>query len=411
VSEKSSAGDAAARSVGERLKPRGSNQLGVRQFNERVVLQAIRLHGEPSKAELARLTGLTAQTIALITARLDEQGLLLEQDKVRGRIGQPSVPMALNPDGAFAIGINIGRRGTDCLLVDFVCKVRKRLSLSYAFPDAEILLPAIKGHLKSLQKSLGRDAERLIGVGVAAPFMLGGWHRMLKLSQGQSDAWNKLDIAGEIQAMTRLPVSFAKDTAAACVAELIQGHGRQLKSYLYLFVDTFVGGGLVLNSQLFGGVHGNAGAVASMPLRPAGDGGRPEQSVRAASLWELEQKFVRHDLDPRAAYDGRAMEAPWRDLAQTWTASAANALAQCIVSGTAIVDVDAVVLDGSMTPALRQSLFEQTGLAMKRYNWEGLWQPAMHMGTLGSDARAVGGALLPLHLNFAPDSEVFLKGE
>jgi predicted NBD/HSP70 family sugar kinase len=190
---------------------------------------------------------------------------------------------------------------------------------------------------------------------------------------------------------------------------LIRGHGRQIKSYLYLFVDTFIGGGLVLNSQLHGGVHGNAGAVASMPLRPAPDGAVPEQLVRAASLWELEQKFSQNNLDPRAAYDERAMNLPWRALAQAWTASAAIALAQCVVSGTAIVDVDAVVLDGSMTPALRRALFEQTGTAMQRYNWEGLWPPEMYMGTIGSDARAIGGALLPLHLNFAPDSEVFLK--
>jgi predicted NBD/HSP70 family sugar kinase len=411
VSKAKPANDGAGNATSARLKPRGSNQLGVRQFNERVVLQAIRLHGEPSKAELARLTGLTAQTIGLITARLDAEKLLLRQDKVRGRIGQPSVPIALNPDGAFAIGINIGRRGTDCLLVDFACKVRKRLGLQYPFPDAEVLLPAINEHMKRLKGSLGRDAERLIGVGVATPFQMGGWHRMLNLSQAQADAWNHLDIAAAIQSMTALPVSYAKDTAAACVAELIQGQGRQIKSYLYLFVDTFVGGGLVLNSQLHGGIHGNAGAVASMPLRPATDNAVPEQLVRAASLWELEQKFAESDIDPRAAYDERAMDAPWRDLAQAWTASAAIALAQCIVSGTAIVDVEAVVLDGSMTPALRQALFDQTCLAMQRYNWEGLWPPEMHMGTIGPDARAIGGALLPLHLNFAPDSEVFLKGD
>jgi hypothetical protein len=30
-------------------------------------------------------------------------------------------------------------------------------------------------------------------------------------------------------------------------------------------------------------------------------------------------------------------------------------------------------------------------------------------GTIGSDARAIGGALLPLHANFAPDRDLFLK--
>ena len=90
-------------------------------------------------ADLARLTGLTAQTIGLITTRLEDDDLLIRHERVRGRIVQPSVPLALNPDGAFAIGIKIGRRSTDWLLVDFTGHVRQRKTLSYAFPDADVL--------------------------------------------------------------------------------------------------------------------------------------------------------------------------------------------------------------------------------------------------------------------------------
>ena len=60
----------------EHLRPRGSSQGGLRQYNERVVLQALRLHGALPAAELARLTRLTAQTISLITKRLLDDGLL-----------------------------------------------------------------------------------------------------------------------------------------------------------------------------------------------------------------------------------------------------------------------------------------------------------------------------------------------
>lgn len=36
-------------------------------------------------------------------------------------------------------------------------------------------------------------------------------------------------------------------------------------------------------------------------------------------------------------------------------------------------------------------------------------RPTLLPGTIGSDARALGGALLPLYANFAPDRELFLK--
>ena len=294
------------------LRPRGSNQGGMRQFNERVVLQALRLHTSLPKADLARLTGLSAQTIGLITARLEEDQLVVQQGRVRGRIGQPSVPLALNPDGAFAIGVKIGRRGAEWLLIDFAGRVRKQQATSYDFPDAAKLLPALAKNIERLRSSLGPLADRTAGVGLAAPFQLGGWHLSLGLSQAQSDEWNQMDIGREMQARIDLPVSFARDTVAACVAELLNGRGHDLKSFLYVFVDTFVGGGLVINSHLHTGVHGNAGALASMPLKPARGTSPATQLIGAASLWHLEQSYLEAGLDPTAAYDERALKNPSR---------------------------------------------------------------------------------------------------
>ena len=391
------------------LRPRGSNHVGMRQFNERVVLQAIRQNGSLPKADLARLTGLTAQTVGLITTRLEDDGLLLRQERVRGRIGQPSVPLTLNPDGAFSIGIKIGRRSADCLLVDFTGTVRQRLGIGYPFPDADSLLPALGHNMGILRDGLGALGARLVGVGVAAPFQIGGWHRMLGLSEAQSTTWNQIDLAAEVQAMTELPVSFAKDTAAACVAELVGGRGRDLKSFLYLFVDTFVGGGLVINSHLHAGLHGNAGAVASLPQQLATVNGTPDQLVSQASLWELEQRYAAHGLDPTAAYDERALQEPFDTHTSAWTALAANALAHCVANGVAFIDPDAVVLDGSFCRPLLQKLIEHTVLALGHYNWEGMWPGTVIAGSTGPDARALGGAWLPLHANFAPDRELFLK--
>lgn len=391
------------------LRPRGSNHVGMRQFNERVVLQAIRLNGSLPKADLARLTGLTAQTIGLITTRLEEDGLVLKQDRVRGRIGQPSVPLSLNPDGAFAIGIKIGRRSADWLLVDFCGQVRQRQSLDYVFPDASTLLPDISQRLNAMHDQLGDLKDRLVGVGVAAPFQLGGWHKMLGLSEAQSEAWNQIDLRVQVQTMTDVPVGFAKDTSAACVAELVAGRGRDLKNFLYLFVDTFVGGGLVINSHLHGGVHGNAGAVASLPSSLAQGNTAPTQLIHHASLWELEQRLMARGLDPHAAYDERALTARFEPETRAWVKQAANALAHAVVSGTAFLDIEAVVIDGSFCRPLLTLLIEETREALKRYNWEGIWQANVIAGQVGPDARALGGALMPLHANFAPDQDLFLK--
>lgn len=391
------------------LRPRGSNHVGMRQYNERVVLQALRLHGSLAKAELARQTGLTAQTIGMITTRLEEDGLIVRDAPLRGRIGQPSVPLRLNPDGAFAIGIKVGRRSTDCLLVDFAGQVRERLTQSYPFPDTQQLLPTLDSNLKHLAQQLGPLAQRLVGIGVAAPFVMGGWHRLLGLSEVQAKAWNDIDLASEVQAMTPLPVSFSRDTAAATVAELVAGRGKELRSFLYLFVDTFVGGGLVIHSHPHVGVHGNAGAVASLPW-PSDLRHTPgQQLIHQASLWELEERLQTLGLDRMAAYDQRALQGPHAAATTLWLDQAAQALAHAVVSGTAFLDLDAVVIDGSFAPEMLTELIAKTQQALQSHNWEGLWRPQLYTGLMGSDARALGGAMVPLHSHFAPDPELFLK--
>ena len=126
---------------------RGSNQQGMRQFNERTVLQAIRLHGAIPKADLARLTQLSTQTVSIIVERLLDDGLLIKQERVRGKIGQPSVPLSLNPEGAFSVGVQVGRRSLEVLLIDFVGRIRHQHVFHYACPDPDEVLPHVAAAL------------------------------------------------------------------------------------------------------------------------------------------------------------------------------------------------------------------------------------------------------------------------
>jgi predicted NBD/HSP70 family sugar kinase len=400
--------------VGARLRPRGSNHVGMRQFNERVVLQAIRLHGSLPKAEIARLTKLTAQTVQLIIGRLEGDGLVVKEAPLRGKVGQPSVPMALNPDGAFSIGIQIGRRSLDMLLVDFLGQARERLSLSYDFPDPDTLFDEIETRLKVLRKSLGSTRARALhGVGIAAPLSLGGWQTLLGVAAPIAGKWAQIDIRARVAAMTEVPVTFVKDTAAACVAELVSGSGRNIRSYLYVFVDTFVGGGLVIDSHLHAGRHGNAGAIGSLPIAVAraGRGGVPEQLLSVASLLTLETRYSGAGLDPTAVADERAMTAPWRTHTNAWLRQAATGVAMAVNSAVCLLDLDGVIVDGSFSRPLLQALLDELSTALDHHNWEGVSRPTVLPGTIGSDARALGGALLPLYANFAPDRDLFLKLE
>ena len=393
-----------------RLQPRGSSQGGLRQYNERVVLQAIRLHGALPGAEIARLTQLTAQTISLITKRLLDDGLLVKGAPQRGKVGQPSVPLSLAPDGAYAIGIKVGRRSLDVLLVDFVGAVRERWSLDYRFPDPDTVLAEIGRRLQDIRRALGPARHaRVQGIGIAAPLQMGGWQQLLGVDPALAARWDRVDLQAEVATLAGLPVDLLKDTAAACVAELVAGRGRSVKSFLYVFVDTFIGGGLVIDSHLRAGLHGNAGAIGSMPLGLAGEAGTPPQLLSRASLLNLEQRYLAAGLAPGAATDERALAAPWRPLTDAWLQESAAAIALAVNSAACLLDLEGVIVDGSFSRPLLAALLAETERAAARYSWEGVVRPQALPGTIGSDARALGGALLPLYANFAPDRELFLK--
>ncbi|MDO9284862.1 MAG: ROK family transcriptional regulator, partial [Aquabacterium sp.] len=393
----------------QRLKPRGSSQGGLRQYNERVVLQAIRLNGALPGAEIARLTHLTAQTVSMITKRLEADGLLLRGAPQRGKVGQPSVPLSLNPDGAFAVGIKVGRRSVDVLLVDFAGAVRRRWTRDYRYPDPAVLLAEIGARLAEIRAGLSpTELERVQGVGIAAPFSLGGWQTLLDMPPEVAARWPATDLRTEVAALTDWPVSLLKDTAAACVAELVAGRGRSISSFLYVFVDTFIGGGLVLDSHLRAGLHGNAGAIGSLPLALAAAartdaGGRgapsaglpaPPQLLSVASLLNLELLYDAAGLDVGAVADARALQAPWRVHTEAWLQQAAAAVALAVNSAACLLDLESVIVDGSFSRELQAALVAALDAALNRHSWEGVTRPALLPGTIGSDARALGGALL-----------------
>jgi predicted NBD/HSP70 family sugar kinase len=204
------------------------------------------------------------------------------------------------------------------------------------------------------------------------------------------------------------------------VAELVAGRGRSVPSFLYVFVDTFIGGGLVLDSHLRAGLHGNAGAIGSLPLTLPGQqglgnagadrqDGTPPQLLSVASLANLEALYRQHGLDATAVSDDRALQPPWLPHTRTWLRDAAAAVALAVNSAACLLDLESVIVDGSFSRGLQAALVDALQPALDRYSWEGVTRPALLPGTIGSDARALGGALLPLHANFSPDRDLFLK--
>jgi predicted NBD/HSP70 family sugar kinase len=354
---------------------RGTNQSGMRDHNERLVLSLVRQHGSLAKSDIARMTGLSAQTVSVIMRELEEDSLLVRQAPLRGKIGQPSIPMALNPEGAFFIGLKIGRRSAELVLIDFLGNVRSMLQHSYRYQD-----------------------KRIAGLGIAMPFELWNWADTAGAPREIMDEWRHRDIRSDIQSQCDFPVYLQNDATSACGAELVFGQAGGARDFVYFYIGAFAGGGIVLNGRLFGGPTGNAGALGSMPV--PGPDGKPTQLIDVASIAILEKA-----LNARGVEASHLWTSPddWGEIGvelDEWIASAAQALAYAIVAASSVIDFEAAVIDGWMPLTVRRRLVDAVTLAIGTIDAEGLRLPVVREGTVGIHARALGGASLPLSERF-----------
>ena len=216
---------------------RGTTQTGVRLYNERLVLSLIRLHGQLPKAEVAKLTGLSAQTVSVIIRQLEADGLLKRRAPQRGKVGQPLVPFELDPDGAFSIGLKVGRRSGDLMLLDLAGQVRRTIHRPYHFPSPHELIAFVTSGVDELISGLdARQRQRISGLGIAAPFELWNWEEEIGAPHNVLAAWKGYDLAGEIGKLFDWPIHFCNDASAACAAELLFGKGRDMRDFAYFYL-------------------------------------------------------------------------------------------------------------------------------------------------------------------------------
>jgi predicted NBD/HSP70 family sugar kinase len=378
--------------------PRGTNQSGMRDYNERLVLSLVRHHGSLAKSDIARMTGLSAQTVSVIMRELEADSLLVRGEPVRGKVGQPSVPMSLNPEGALFLGLKIGRRSADLVLIDFLGRVRAMRHHSYRYPVPVDTVAFVKRAVAEIRAGLAPEQDqRIAGLGIAMPHELWNWADAVGAPRAVMDEWKSADIRGEVAATVPFPVFLQNDATAACGAELVFGNTRGLRDFLYFYVGSFIGGGVVLNGSLHAGQTGNAGALGSMPV-PDGHGGTT-QLIDIASIATLERALP-SDGDWSLLWTSPE---DWGDLGpalDVWIDGAAHAIAHAVVAASAVIDFQAAIVDGWIPLDIRRRIVAAVRLAVMRIDAEGIALPEILEGTVGQHARALWGARLPLAERF-----------
>lgn len=399
---------------------RGSNLLRLADYNQAVILDLVRRSPGLSRADLQRTSGLASQTISNITRRLVEAELIREsspQESVRGR---PSIPLAANGDGAYAVGVLIDPARLTLLLVDLSGRVRRRTELrtpQTTHPSEVTALVAVS--IGRLIREAGVDRERVLGVGIASqgPIDLAAG---VVVDPPQLPAWRNVRLRADLHDATGLPVLLDKDVTAAATAVLrAEGH----PDFVLLYFGSGVGAGLVTGGQVLRGASNNIGEIGDIIVDPdaedLGWGGRRGGLAAACVPEALTIQAARDgllplpDLSDYLAIDDActtlaSLAAHGDDRAVALLRRAARRVAVGIGTLVNFVDVPRVVLGGPLwgrlstefLPVLRQAVGPELVVTRPELVVEG--------SPVGDDLAARGAAELVLDHALAPHPDVLV---
>jgi predicted NBD/HSP70 family sugar kinase len=399
------AGSVGAEGRGSRLGTSlsGTNLERAADYNQRIVLQAIRIAEDTTRSELSLTTGLTPPTIANITKRLLDLGLIREAGRRVGMRGQPALRLQVNPDGAFSIGVNIDRDHYTIVSLDLAGRVRTRAVLEMSFPMPDQVIGCLRDEIDAIRESGDIDEKRIIGVGVAMPDDLGSValpHR----PQGY-EVWSGLDVARLVGEVLPWPVHVDNDAAAAALGEAQFGTGLSRRSFFYILISAGLGGGLVVDGTYVRGASGRSGEIGFLPDPSADDPGATVQdTVSLSALFaRLEQEgCVIAEADALARPDARAAS-----VIERWLDDAARSLADPLVAVNCLVNPAAVLIGGRLPTQLIDALIQRLNTRLS-----GLRVPVMApivRAATSSDAPAVGAAILPFFDQLLPTESALMQ--
>lgn len=377
----------------------GVNQSGLRNHNERLLLSTLQRHADLPGSDLARMANLSPQTVSVILRKLENDGLLVRGSPKRGKVGKPSVPMNLAADGVFSIGLKVGRRSADLVLMDFLGNIRKQLSTSYRYPMPDTVLGFLETGLQELFNGMNQDElSRVCGIGIAAPFEIWNWHVPIGAPAEEFQTWKNFNFHQEVARFSDLPVYIVNDATAACRAEHVYGRGKEFSDYAYFFVGAFIGGGIVLNHSVFEGHQNNAGAFGT--LRGTDANGNSRQLIDTASLYLLEESLAKAGIDPTQLWK---LPQDWDAISEyvdCWIEQTAKELAMASISACSVIDFEAVLVDGAFPAEVRKTLVERMRAHLATLDTRGLILPRIEQGSVGGNARATGAACGPVFSQF-----------
>jgi len=365
-----------------------------RQLSRRSVFEAL-LHRSPiSRADLAKVTGLSKQTTSEVIDAFDQQGLVRPVGRTSGNVGRTAVLYELSPEGGHVLGIDLGARLT-VALADIAGRVLAEADEATDSRGGAWALDQIARLAGRLARDNHTHPSRIHSIVLATPGVVNPKSGAIEMAPNITGLGN-LNVVGLLGEKLGSPVAIENDINLALLGEIWHGCAQNVANVAFLALGTGVGLGLYVNGQLVRGVNGAAGEIGYLPI-----GGDPlqaesrlqgclEYQVGAHGIVRRYREAGGSDVDSARQVFERAQAGDARAMGVIEETARLTGLAAATVVAT--VDPQLVVLGGSV--GARPDFADQVARVLSRIATRPV---EIRASTLGKRAGVVGALSVALN--------------
>jgi predicted NBD/HSP70 family sugar kinase len=342
--------------VGELNRSQAARPQLLRALNEQLLLRQIRQLGQCSRAELARLSGLSKPTVSLALANVERSGLVREAGQRTGVPGRSAVLYEVRPQAGYVLGLDIGRQYLRGAVADMTGEAIARSAVRTKASSMTGRVAELINLADELYTQAGISRSAVTQTVIGSPGVYDPRHNEIALA-GALAGWGKPAVLSELRDAFGQQLVMENDVDAATLAEREHGHGRDVRTFAFVSIGTGIGMGLMIEGNLHRGVHGVAGEIAYMPIS-AGQGSDPEEARRrgtleaagsaAAVVRAARRAGMRGSVSARRVFEAAAAG---DERAAAVVADEAALVARAICAIVTVVDPELVVLGGGIGQA------------------------------------------------------------
>lgn len=382
------------------------DQSLLKQINRMALVRAVRQQAGLSRADLAKLTGLTRSTVSLLCQELIDEGWFIETEiQATGALGRRPTPLAIDPARLALVGADLGLDGLHVVATSLDGELITTRSETTFGNDPAMLLEGLARMLIDVVRELKNRGRGVLGIGVGLPGGVDEAAGMLKFAPNlgwrEIAARESLARALDSAGMGDLAIHVHNEADVAALGEFEFGEGEVPEPLIYLSLGVGVGAGIVAGDRLFVGANGFAGEVGHTVLKV--DGPRCSCGRHGCAEAFIGLNAISAKIAPGLSLAAIRTQLDFGDeRALAVVGEAGRALGVLIQNLWTLFNPGRIVLGGPSCE-LGEPFLAAAFARLARYTEEaGLPGPDLRTTRSGALAVAIGAAALVLHKTIRP---------